>query len=394
MKIYKFLLTIVICSALHAETALVASPNSVTIMNRQLLVDERPFVMQGICYNPVRKGETEQSGLITINPTKEDLLTIEKDFKMMREAGFNTIRTYRPILHRQVLDLLSKYQLKTIVPVYSHYLRDTETDLIQVIEMLKDEPSTLLWEIGNEWNLNHFYTHDSTEWILNHLCHPVSDEVKKNILSYSLVSKELSNLEGMQIIEHVASLIREKDRLHPISTNILDPKRISDAIENHDYYFLSDSIDLYGINVYDGLSFGSRFDFWKQLSSKPCYIGEFGADAWNQDINDYDPDSQKQADLALLEEIMNNLSARDPNNILVGGCIFEWNDEWWKDRTGSADKHDTNGVRPDEGGPFPDHSFTEEWWGIVDIERNPRPVYDAIKKLYHGNCSFPSRDNQ
>ncbi len=49
--------------------------------------------MNGVCYNPVRKGANEDNGLITLNPTPEDLVIIEKDFKMMQEAGFNTIRT-------------------------------------------------------------------------------------------------------------------------------------------------------------------------------------------------------------------------------------------------------------------------------------------------------------
>ena len=380
---YNLLSVVIICGALSTSKISFASQTPIKVSNRQLLVDGVPFIMKGVCYNPVRKGETEENGLIIASPKAEDLCTIEQDFKMMREAGINTIRTYTPILDRQILNLLSKYKLKTIVPVFSHYPRDNAVETALIINALKNEPSTLIWEIGNEWDLNHFYTHDSTKWRLAHLCHPTSDEVIINrILSSAPVSQELSSQEEMDIIRNLVSVIKEQDNNHPISTNILDPNRTISAPEPTDYNALSDLVDLYGINVYDWLSFGTRFSLWTQLSSKPYYIGEFGADSWNQNNNSYDPSSQDEADKDLLGEVMSNLSAKNQNNILIGGCVFEWNDEWWKDPTGSPDTHDTNGFRPDSGGPFPDHCFTEEWWGIVDIERNPRPSYYAIKKLY------------
>lgn len=380
---YKLAFIVIICVLLCASKNSFASQSTIKVSNRQLLVDGVPFIMKGVCYNPVRKGEAEENGSLIANPKSEDLCVIEKDFKMMREAGINTIRTYTPILDRQILNLLSKYKLKTIVPVFSHYPRDTVVETALIINALKNEPSTLIWEIGNEWDLNHFYTHDSTKWRLAHLCHPTSDEAIINkILSGAPVSQELSGQEEMDIIRNLVLVIKEQDNNHPISTNILDPNRIVSNPNPTDYNTLSDLVDLYGINVYDWLSFGARFAFWAQLSSKPYYVGEFGADSWNQNSNSYDPSSQKEADKALLGEITSNLSATNQNNILVGGCIFEWNDEWWKDPTGSPYTHDTNGFRLDEGGPFPDHSFTEEWWGIVDIERNPRSAYFAIKSLY------------
>ena len=67
--------------------------------------------------------------------------------------------------------------------------------------------------------------------------------------------------------------------------------------------------------------------------------------------------------------------------MLVGGALFEWNDEWWKDGKGVADGHEIGGIAPG-GGPFPDSIFNEEWWGLVDIDRKPRQAYMALKTLW------------
>ncbi len=327
--------------------------------------------MNGVCYNPVRKGANEDNGLITLNPTPEDLVIIEKDFKMMQEAGFNTIRTYRPIIDYRVLSLISKYQLRTIVPLFANYERDKNLNLLlKTVEILKNEPSTLMWEIGNEWNLNHFYTHDFKDTTSSDTL-PLKSE------------KELTNNQCIRIIKHIAKLVRKRDINHPISSVLINSKSIINPTEENGCEFL-ECIDIYGINVYDWLSFGDRFSQWKEMSQKPFYIGEFGADCYNQNNKEYDPLSQQIADKSVVTEILNNLSAKDPDNILIGGCIFEWTDEWWKDPWGFLDTHDTGGYDAGKYGPYPDHFFTEEWWGLVDIERNTREAYYTIQSLFKG----------
>ena len=78
---------------------------NIQIVGRQLQINGQPFIMKGICYSPVRKGATYPEGLITNNPTDDDLAVIEKDFQMMHAAGINTIRTYQPLLDPRILDL-------------------------------------------------------------------------------------------------------------------------------------------------------------------------------------------------------------------------------------------------------------------------------------------------
>lgn len=344
------------------ETSSLKGP--IRISGRRLLINGVPFIMKGICYNPVRKNGIFPNDLITSNPTDEDLAIIEKDFQMMHAAGINTIRCYVPMTDPRILDLLTKYQLRTIVPVLEN-ANDSFLKITSTLLALKDHPSTLLWEVGNEWNLNFFYSITKTD--------PNGIGLDQSVI----------------LLENTAHYIRLVDDTHPISTTMGDLPT--------DIQFWSSlnfkGIDLYGINVYDGITFGDRLTRWVHTSSKPLYLSEFGADAYNMNIGPIDPQtgdtkgaeddaSQAFADSSLVKEIFQNLSARDPKNVLVGGNLFEWNDEWWKPDNQAPSSHDPGNLEKSNGGPYPDHVFNEKWFGILDIDRNPRPAYSAIKKLY------------
>ncbi len=325
--------------------ALAGSPApTLAVKGRQLLVNGEPFVMKAVCYNPVVKGGTHPTGLLYLNPTDENLAAIETDFKMMKDAGINTIRTYEAILDPKVLALVDKYDLYLLVPVFGYF--DTSLrHVVEVVETLKSNPHTLIWEIGNEWNYNLFYSK------------PV-----------------LSRDAALDLIKASASIIKTFDSSHPISTvyGEIPPKELLAALP---------MIDIWGLNVYSGLTFGDRFKSWAALSDKPMYFGEFGADAYNSLIKSEDQASQAKATGALIAEIQKNQSADDPKAVALGGAIYEWNDELWKDPNGKADVQDVGGIAPG-GGPYPDATFNEEWWGLVDIDRNPRQAYLEMKSLW------------
>lgn len=330
---------------------------NIKIVGRQLIVDGKPFIMKGVCYNPVRKGGTHPSGLITVNPTAEDLAAIEKDFQMMHDAGINTVRTYEPMLDPRILDLLTKYQLHTIVPALNYYLGPFEK-VTSIVTRLRNHPSTLIWEVGNEWNTNFFYSKNADP------SHP----------------EGLGFEKSLNLVKHASRYIKTLDTTHPISTVITRAALKSESIWPALQHLKA--IDIFGVNIYRGLDFDHRLEQWADHMTKPLYIGEFGADAFNTTINAEDDASQEVATRSLITELLNNLSACNPNHVLIGGCIFEWNDEWWKDSKSAPDVHSTAGVTEPDEGPYSDYVFNEEWWGILDIDRNPRPAYQTLKELY------------
>ena len=118
--------------------------NVVEVSGRQLIVDNTPYFMKGVCYHPVLRGETERN-----------FSTIDQDLELISEAGINTIRVYAPIDDIEVLDKIDAAGLKLIVSfgynqkgVYD-ILSGTFLDYIM---KYKDHNSILIWELGNEYN--------------------------------------------------------------------------------------------------------------------------------------------------------------------------------------------------------------------------------------------------
>lgn len=303
----------------------------IRIDGRKLFVDGAPFEVRAVAWNPVNKGGTHPQGLdFTGN--------VERDAKMMRDAGFNAVRTYVPLEDTAVLDVLWKHGLRVLNSVYA-YGGDAPSAVTARVQAVANHPSTLAWLVGNEWNYNGLYV-------------------------------GMSQADARSRLNEVMTLIRASDTRIPI-VNVygeVPPQEVIDSMP---------LTDIWGINAYRGISFGDLFTAYAARSPKPLLLGEYGADAWNSLINAEDTASQADATFALTAEIHAQWSGT--GGVAIGGAVFEWNDEWWKDGAGSPSQHDIGGVAPG-GGPHPDATFNEEWWGLVDIDRNPRPALAAATK--------------
>jgi len=124
-----------------------------------------------------------------------------------------------PITNATILALLTKYNLRTIVPICPSYDCYQNLDAIaQNVELLKNEPSTLMWKIGNEWNLNHFYAYNPRG------------------TSQSQGSNDLSEQECLDLIQTVANLVREHDHAHPVGCDISCPSFSTSGSQDGNVY--------------------------------------------------------------------------------------------------------------------------------------------------------------
>jgi len=309
-------------------TTIGGATQRIQIAGTQLLVDGAPVHLKGVNWSPVKKGGTSPWGLDFAG-------TVEQDSSMMQSAGVNSIRTYEPLLDRAVLDKLWSRGIYVLNTVYA-WGGEVVDRLVPRVNAVKDHPAILMWVIGNEWNYNGFY--------------------------YGL-----SHDTSIARIRAAAQLIKQHDTAHPVSTIYGEVPSVATL------QALSD-VDIWGINVYRGGGFGDLFSVWSGRSQKPMYLGEYGADAWNANSGALDESAQAYATTTLTQAIV--AQSTKWAGPCLGGIIFEFNDEWWKDGAGSHWVHDVGGVAPG-GGPYPDYTFNEEWWGLVDIDRNPRQAFHA-----------------
>ena len=294
-----------------------------------------PSFLRGVCWNPVGVGARHPEGLDYAG-------FADIDIPLMAELGVNVVRTYEPLLDRAVLDALWAAGIAVIESVYP-WGGDDASVVTERVRAVKDHPAVLYWALGNEWNYNGLYVGLTAE-------------------------------QSLARLNEAARLVRAEDPSRPIATiygELPSPETIAAMPE----------IDVWGINAYRGIGFGDLFEAWRARTDKPMFIAEYGADAYNANLPGYDPESQALAAAALTREILEQATRTDAGARVLGGTIFEWADEWWKDEAGSLTAQEVGGIAPG-GGPYPDQTFNEEWWGVVDIERQPRPAFDSLRAVF------------
>jgi len=319
------------CAALDPRPGAPAA--RIEVAGRRVLVDGAPLHLKGVCWNPVPRGGAHPADLDFGG-------FVEHDADLMARAGINAVRTYKTITDRTVLDILWTRGIWVLNDVYG-YGGDAPEAVVNRVLAVKDHPAILMWTIGNEWNYNGLYV-------------------------------GMNSHDSVARIAVAARLVKETDPAHPVASIYGDVPSL-DIINS-----LRD-VDVWGINIYRGLGFGDVFDAHAARSGRPLFVAEYGADAFDARAWREDQEAQAKATEVLTEELVRRSSVR-PGGTCLGGFLFEFADEWWKDPGGSRSVQDTGGVAPG-GGPYPDGTFNEEWWGLVTLDRTPRLAYVAYSQI-------------
>jgi hypothetical protein len=313
-----------------------------SIEGYQLMVRPRgggaalPFDVRGISWSPAVRGAGRPDGAA-------HLAAADRDLPLMRAANINVVKTY-VAPPRAVLDKLLAHGIYAIVTV----LNTAGENFEPAVRELRDHPALLMWLVGNEWNLNQLYGSCNGDACLAR-------------------------------VNQAARQLKALDPNHPVATSVAPAGELPTEADLRRL----DAVDVFGLNVYSQPGFFNRFTDWRLLAQrtgikKPILLTEYGADAYDNRSGRADEAAQAVALRRQTQEIRSQLSARNPALPCLGGTPFEWNDEWWKH--GNPGAQDPGGFH--HAGVAADGVANEEWWGIVDVDRRPRPAYEVLKELY------------
>ena len=158
-------------------------------------------------------------------------------------------------------------------------------------------------------------------------------------------------------------------------------------------------VDIFGTNMYRGISFTDAFKSVKDKLNMPLMFTEFGADAFNAKENQEDQTSQAYYMVGNWKEIYENAAGLGKAGNSIGGFTFQFSDGWWKfGQTKNLDVHDNN-ASWSNGGYARDleegeNNMNEEWFGICAkgptnsrglYDLYPRAAYYALKEAHQLN---------
>jgi hypothetical protein len=296
----------------------------------------------------------------------------QTDIPLMAEMGVNTVRVYHDFgtgpVAMDILDTFYRHGIRVIVLVDSPrqgVVADLQ-NVEDVVTAYKDHPAIFAWGVGNEWDLN-------------------------NTGNGFYFGTFPSLLESANFVEQAARRVKAIDTNHPVITFMADPHIPGvHPLSPEEFPFVNGrpytseivttivpSVDVWGFNVYRGSSFQDVFQMWGSISTEPMLIGEFGADTFDHGIQNVNETLQADFDATLWAEVFFQLSAQRVDGVAAGGFVFEFNDEWWKN--GNPAVHDISAeMNPGQ----PDGFNDEEYFGVVDIDRNPREAHATFQEMY------------
>lgn len=379
----KLILILIFCcfsSHFHAQS------DKVTVLKDKedfkLLVNNKPFFINGMNWNYDPIGTNYNYSLWK---QSDDVIkaALDNEMSLLKNMGVNAVRQYTGIQPKWITYIYEKYGIYTMLnhsfgryglTINGSWVPNTEysnpatrqlllKETQAMIQEYKNTPGLLLFLLGNENNYGLFWDGAETENI------PLEDRKSTKR------AKDMYSIFNEAVVE-----MKKIDTSHPI------------AICNGDLLFLDiiadecKDIDIFGTNMYRGVSFGNAFQEVKSKLNKPILFTEFGADAFNAIDNAEDQKSQAYFMVNNWKEIYENAANLGKSGNSLGGFTFQFSDGWWKfGQTKNLDVHDSN-ASWSNGGYTNDflqgqNNMNEEWFGVcAKGPVNPRGLYDLYPR--------------
>jgi beta-galactosidase/beta-glucuronidase len=326
-----FLITI----SAHAQSSQVAVIQYHNGMKLQ--VNGRDFMVNGMNWDYFPIG-TNFNYSLWKQPDDIIMAALDAEMPLLRTMGVNAIRQYTGVQARWIKYIYENYGIYTMLNhSFGRYGLTLDgawvatidyadprvrkvliAEVTELVESYRNTPGLLLYLLGNENNYGLFWEGAETESI------PIEDRksTTRAIAMYKLFNE-------------VTVAMKRIDSTHPV------------ALCNGDLLFLDiikeecKDIDIFGTNMYRGVSFGDAFQRVRDEFNKPILFTEFGADAYNVIDNAEDQESQAYYLVGNWKEIYDHAAGLGKTGNSLGGFTFQFSDGWWKyGQTTNLDIHD------------------------------------------------------
>ncbi len=348
----------------------------------KLLVNDKSIMINGMNWDYFPIG-TNYSYSLWQQPDDFIKAALDTEMPMLNNMGVNAIRVYVGIQPKWIKYIYEEYGIYTMLnhsfgryglTLDGKWVLNTEysdprvhdlllKEVTEIVQEYKNTPGLLLYLLGNENNYGLFWRGAETEDI------PIEQRQS------TVGARELYKLFNKAVLA-----MKTIDNSHPV------------AICNGDLLFLDiiakecKDIDILGVNMYRGVSFGDAFQKTKEVLNKPIMFTEFGSDAYNTVNSEEDQQSQAYYLINNWKEIYQNAAGVGKAGNCIGGFTFMFSDGWWKyKQTENLDIHDTHASWAN-GGYLNDYvagenNMNEEWYGIcAKGETNERGHYQLFPR--------------
>ncbi len=302
-----------------------------------LLLPKTPDIIKGVTYDLKYPGISHYS---QISPE-----VFEKDFKMIKKAGINTIRLYG-VPPEFVLDLADKYDIRVIETIVfpgdwtdftsPYQLQALKREAVRNIARDINRDCIYAWSIWND-----------APW------------------TYGSGKGDVIRAYGEERVEkflkELYECVKKHDPLRPVTAATL-------TINDESKRLGTDFLDILGYNIYLGITDWRDGNYDAEVSKKmvdelvslareykkPVLITETGYSTY------WRADEQQHVIGDQIEKV---------DKKLAGVILFQWADDWSKAGDVKVQANDV-----------------EEHWGIVEGDRKPKGGYYATERLFNNSA--------